>query len=551
MRNFYIFGLACVCMPVMANADNSNFEKLLSPASRAETTAATEADVIWTPPCVDAGHSYTYQFEAGCTGFTRVGYTDVNYDTSNGIKAEMVADTQGDDYYMKNPLPRTAIGSYISGKLVETDDEEIYIECPMPQWLNAREETNTGVRVGVGKKTVNPDGMVFYEPVTDEEYSVIRYVMTEDEDFELTIPEGYALIAVYNYLDEAWEKGVFAGAAVTHVIYKDAGRKEAAKLPDNLEPEEWGMLYSNDQRAHNVTVAIDEANNKFYVAGFHSEFPESCVVGDIEGDKITFAANQYIGADAANYFYLVFNKAEFLNTSDRGDVYDFPGSLLPSVTADYDAEARTVSCAMDEAWFCNGGTDQRYYAGFYVGPMFMPAKGGHPTPQDPEIQEVMDYMPEFGYGGFLFDMPMLGTEGEVLTPENYTYIVYFDGEPYTFTPEEYPGVTEPMTEIPFDFEDGEAEDFRVEGTTHIVCWRTDGFESLGVQTLYTSGDVTNRSNIVTHELSGLENVTADAAKTVEYYNLTGVKVAEPVSGVYIKRVVFDSGKTLTSKVVVK
>ena len=550
MKNHYFLGLACLLMPVLANASDSNFERLLSPAQRGETTAATEADVIWTPPCVEAGHSYTYKFEAGCTGMSRVGLTDVLYNTSNGIKTEMIADTQGDDYYMKNPLPRTAIGSYIAGKLVE-GDEDIYIECQLPQWLNARESTNSGVRVGIGKETKSPDGMLWYEPVTDPAVNVIRYVMNEDEDFELTVPEGYALIAVYNYLDEEWEKGVFAGAAVTHVIYKDAGRKQTQTIPADLEAEEWGMLYSNDQRAHKVTVAIDEDNNKFYVAGFHPEYPESAVVGDIAGDKITFAANQYIGEDAASYFYLTFSKAEFLSTSDRGDVYDFKGGLLPSVEADYDADARTVSCAMEEAWFCNAGTDQLYYAGFYVGPMYMPDKGGTPTPQDPEILEVMDYMPEFGYGGFLFDMPMVGTEGEVLDPSHYTYIVYFDGEPYTFSPEEYPGVTVPMTEIPFDFEDGEAEDFRVEGTTHIVCWRTDGFESLGVQTLYTSGDVVNRSNVVTHELSGLESVTVATPQSVEYYNLTGMKVAEPANGVYIKRVTFDNGKTLTSKVVVR
>lgn len=50
------------------------------------------------------------QLEAGMTGFTRVGLTDVQIKASNGMKAEIVANTMGDEYYIKNPLPRTAIG---------------------------------------------------------------------------------------------------------------------------------------------------------------------------------------------------------------------------------------------------------------------------------------------------------------------------------------------------------------------------------------------------------------------------------------------------------
>lgn len=55
-----------------------------------------------------------------------------------------------------------------------------------------------------------------------------------------------------------------------------------------------------------------------------------------------------------------------------------------------------------------------------------------------------------------------------------------------------------MTEIPYDFQDGESEDFRVEGITHIVCWRTDGYSKVGVQGLYTVGGETKKSNIVSN-----------------------------------------------------
>lgn len=528
-------------------AQENVFASLLE---KAPEKAATEADVIWTPPCVTEGHSYTMQLEAGMTGFTRVGLTDVNINATNGIKTEMIADTYGDSYYIKDPLPRTTIGSYIEGKLVE-DGDELYIECRLPQWINAREATNTGVILSLGKKTVNESGMVFYEPIENTEENVIRYVMDEDENFILTCSEDVALCAFYRYLDEE-PLGVFAGSAAYSVQYKEPGRKLVTSIPEGIEPQDWGMLYSNGDKAHTVTVGLDEAAGKVYIAGFTPDFPESCVVGTIEGDKVTFEAGQYLGATDSTYEYFVLNEAKFVSTSDRGDVYNFPGEPLPSIEAVWDAEAKTISCPMNIAWFCNAGTNQLYYSNYYVGPMFLPNKGGAATPVNPEILEVQAYMPEFGYGGFLFELPLLGTDGEVLDKNNYTYIVYLDDEPYTFSPDEYPGVPEPMTEIPYDFQDGESEDFRVEGITHIVCWRTDGFEKVGVQGLYTVGGQTNRSEIISQQFAtGVSNLESGEEVSVEYYDLTGRRVLNPGAGIYVKKIIFANGKTLVSKMLEK
>lgn len=68
-----------------------------------------------------------------------------------------------------------------------------------------------------------------------------------------------------------------------------------------------------------------------------------------------------------------------------------------------------------------------------------------------------------------------------------------------------------------------------------------------VSTTYTSGE-SHASEPYTVKITstGLENVNADSAAPVEYYNLQGVRVAEPTAGVYIRR----QGNT-TRKVVVK
>lgn len=542
-----IYALAALCMATCSVfAQNSTFEDLMKAPA---TTTETDDVVIWTPPCVEEEHSYEFVYELGCKGMSRVGVTDVFFESSNGGKGTIVADTYTDDYYIKNPLPRTHIGSYIAGKLVE-DGDDVYIECQLPQWLNARD--NNGVKMVVGRKTINPDGMIFYEPVETAEENVIRYVMTEDEGFLLEFDDpDLAVIATYAYLDEEGD-GVFAGAAIERVLYNDPGRKAPVTMPEDVTPEKWGMIYSNDLRVHNVQCAIKD--NKVYLAGVAPQFPDNCVVGTIEGETVTFEANQYLGDTETTYEYLVFNHAEFISSSDRGDVFNFEGSVLPSCVADYDAEAQTISCPMDIAWFCNAGTDQLYYADFWVGPMFLPDNGGAATPSNPEILEWMEYEPAVGYGGFIVDLPLLGTNGEILSPEFYTYIVYFDGEPFTFTPEEYPGVPEAMTEIPYYFEDGEVEDFRVEGTQHIICWRADGYESFGVQGVYTYNGVTNKSEVVSQELegSGIKGNRIDYPEVsdIKFYDMTGREVLNPENGIYIKRINFVGGKSISEKVVI-
>ncbi|MBE6307304.1 MAG: hypothetical protein E7084_06585 [Bacteroidales bacterium] len=547
-RNFYTFA-ALMIAATTAFAQESSFADLMK--APAEVIPATEEDVIWTPPCVEEGHSYEMVFEIGCKGFTRTGLTDVEFDSPNGGRGIIVADTRGDKYYIKNPLPRTHIGSYIEGTLVEEGDN-VYIECQLPQWLNAREASNQGVKMVVGRKIVNPDGMIFYDPVTTAEENVIRYVMTEDEGFVLEFddPE-LAVVATYAYLDEEGD-GIFAGAAIERVKYSDPGNKTPVTMPEGVTAQKWGMIYSNGLRVHNVQCGIQD--DKVYLAGVAPQFPENCVVGTINGETITFEANQYLGETETTYEYLVFNKAKFISSSDRGDVYNFEGDLLPSCEAVYDATAHTISCPMDEAWFCNAGTGHLYYADFWVGPMFMPDMGGAATPSDPEILEWMEYMPAVGYGGFIADLPLLGTNGEILSPEFYTYIVYFDGEPFTFTPEEYPGVPEPMTEIPYNFEDGEVEDFRVEGTNHIICWRADGYESFGIQGVYTYDGVTNKSNVVSQELEGAavkgNHIDYPEVRDVKFYDLTGREVINPENGIYIKRINFVGGKSISEKVVI-
>ena len=55
--------------------------------------------------------------------------------------------------------------------------------------------------------------------------------------------------------------------------------------------------------------------------------------------------------------------------------------------------------------------------------------------------------------------------------------------------------------------------------------------------------------------TGIESVepteNAGEVVSVEYYNLGGMKVAEPVKGIYIKKTVYSNGKVETRKFIIK
>ncbi|MCM1320321.1 MAG: hypothetical protein NC217_08080 [Muribaculaceae bacterium] len=561
MKKNYLLALAAIAIPAMAQTA-SDFEGLMgeSPVKNVPARSkgsnpnpATEADVIFTPPCVTDGHSTDYIYEVGCSGLDRVGLNEVKFNTENGMKGIITADTMGDKYYIKEPLIRTTLGSYIVGTLVEDEDtEEIYIECQLPQWLNARESSNTGVTISLGSYYPGVDGFTYYDPVSDPNINKIRYVMDDDENFVLQLPEGYDLCAFYTYLDELPEEGVFAGKAIKSAKYVnlDPRTKIVQTLPDNVEPEQWGMVYSNGDQAHYVTCALTD--EKVYFKGIFPKMPEAVISGTIKDNKVTFEAGQYLGETVNSYEYLVMTEAKFISTDDRGDVFDFSPNLEDSVEATLDPTTKNISFPLDMAVFANAGTTQLYYSGFYVGPVFSKNPGGPATPVNPEFVEVLDFDAAMGYGGFDVKIPLLSTDNRVLDKDKYSYIVYFDGEPYTFDAEIYEGLEQDMTIIPWTYEDPKQDYFESFGNERIVRWVQDGFSKVGVQSIYTVDGVENRSQLVEYQLRdvSVDSIGSDAA-SVEYFDLTGMRVANPSNGLYIKRAVLSDGSVKTTKVIVK
>lgn len=471
----------------------------------------------------------------------------------NGQIGEIVMDSRDPDapVYLKNPIPRYTWGSYIKGSLVENDDE-MYMEFELPQFL-ALNSYGNGAILAMSKIIVDEYDSTFLESVTFEKHT-IRYVLDENENWVLDLPEGYGIGNFLASVDDEYTTAVpFWKDIVTSATYSDKENQVATIMPEGVDTQKFGMIFSNGDRTKVVTVGFQD--DTVYIQGISKDFPKACITGKIDGDKVIFESSQYLGESKDYTYYLVFNEAELVNINQYNEeIWEFPGNILPSVEASYDADNKIISFPLDMAMFINVGTKEPlYYADFFVGSLFAPRTIVPATPVNPTFKEVMPFAVGIGIGGASFDLPLIGTNGEVLNEDFYTYIIYFDNEPYTFIPALNPGLEEPIEEIPYTLSLGEDGNIECLGMEHVVRWRVDGYSTLGVQAVYTVGGIVNKSDIVYANIaSGVEGVNiGNDITSVEYFDLTGKKVENPEKGIYVRKMTFENGKILTSKIAVR
>lgn len=117
-----------------------------------------------------------------------------------------------------------------------------------------------------------------------------------------------------------------------------------------------------------------------------------------------------------------------------------------------------------------------------------------------------------------------------------------------------------LTNVPYNFTD--YFNISVSGAEHQIYYYFEGFETLGVQGVYTIDGVTNRTDLVNYNVETGEETIINAASidsvnaerkavSVTYYDLTGRELANPSSGLVIKRTVYSDGTVRSVKSMIK
>lgn len=440
------------------------------------------------------------------------------------------------DVYFFNILSKGATGSYVKG-IIDGDK----VTVPLPQTVIYDIPNEVGMNVCV------------MDYIYDEESDQESFVVSEKSSVTFTIGEDGSMTledlgdAILGF---AWtDNGDWTGYGDWAQYYSRCDLNMVS-MPEGIETEDYAFV--TGEAGHFVTIGID--GDDMYIKGLSDAFPEGVFKATIDGNKATVALDQPMGIFADSYFI-------YTKTAVNGLGEDGKQTILLSdkpYVFNVNFEDKVISSADRNMMFLfNARLDDVYYLDMFKDITLYWQETAAGVPQNPEI---LDYNLAFisdGYSSFIFNIPAFTTDGNLMYPDKLFYRIFMDGELVEFELGEYGeyyGIPEGevWTEIPFDISNG-GDLYSWSSTIREVGMYPEGFETLGVQSVYRYDGETTVSDIVTLNVetfeitveTGVGSIPADSAAPA-CYDLSGRRVANPAKGIYIVR-----SADKTRKIIVK
>ena len=507
----------------------------------------------------------------GVIGSNLKDYVKLNDAVASGaMRAKSAVTPEGDpvqyvfsDYYY-SAVP--VMGSKSAdGSKIYFDNMFVYIFTNGQAWVQGNISTDgTSVTfpgdIAIAELTAEGVSYPVYpvELITDEEGNVtdvkdLDFVKDGEKIYIEDDPDAPTRTLALCALDE---DGSFLGYFdYTYVMAYEpyTGRTDLVELPEGAQPEDY-IYQSYVAGLFGASLAIEQGQvyingSDVYMNLLTSGYGEAWVKGTIDGNKATFPGDQYV--DCGNF--LVFQPFYTDGTTDEeGYLYTYPCDLV----LNYDAEKNVFTMAEEEGkdlyngLFTQDGGLYTYSFDLLIGKPTDAAA----TPTDPYNLE-MEWDEDYGQYVLFYNLDPISTEGDFLNLNNLAYYIYLDGEQYTLTPDVFSRLTEEMDLIPFTFTDG----WDISNGYFYVAEPLA--TSLGIQAVYTVGEVVNYSNVVSVDVEGnvttepapqvvpdgISNVTAKQVSGVEIYDVQGRKLSAPQQGVNIVKLVAADGSSKAVK----
>lgn len=520
-------------IPLKSSLANFNPEAAKPSMMKAPAKAPSSADVITEVEGTSQNMTFT---GSGYYNFWGYLFTFEKQDI-----ASHVVYGENDEVYFYDILPNAPTESYVKG--VKNGDK---IEISLPQTTIYFDDYDYGMYLCMLTYVEEEDETWTYSVLDD----VNSLTLSVSEDGSMVV-EGLddANILGFAYTDD----NTWTGYGVTELSMTPFyGTPVTA--PDDIEVSKAFWLFDDGDYA--IPVNWAQGYDEVYFQGLGTDMPDAWMRGTVEyGDDaatISIAQNQYLGVLSGVYVY---TKCATLEFDEDGYVID--GELMPS---DYQYELiwnyedNTIVAKDPNVYLILNGTkdDRIYYIQFMNDIALMHQDDFSGTPADPNNLVFEDYYESYKYGAFIFNVPAVSTEGDFLDTDDLYYVVYVDGEEWTFDAEEYQ-IPETLEEIPWNF--GAYYIYNYGATTREADFFVEGITTLGVQSVYKYNGEETRSEIVSINLDDPEAVAPiDADKKiakVTYFDMAGRQVANPAAGIFVKRVVFEDGTVATFKKAVR
>lgn len=383
-----------------------------------------------------------------------------------------------------------------------------------------------------------------YEMAIDENgriYSVGENLWSPDnEEGNVTYFGLWADLSEYGYS----ERTLFTYICVPNLT-------PAEECPQTLLPEgaeEVDYIYSFEQAGNKfsqlaqVAQVEDEVYFNYLTGG-----TGVWVKGTLADGKVTVPSGQGLGYEAVSYI-MSFVGISNLVLDEMGYVVSF--DVIPELTFNVTEEgyaleegqiAAIVYGGGDLAWFAENVVINKF-AGYEVC-----------KPATPQITNLYDYRDYYGQYYLTANLPLVGTEGQLLNPEGLEFAIYADEDVMTFSPEDDYYLSEDMEWFPANFEDEYGGyDLRATGGS-VAFYIYEGlYNELGIQCRYTCDGITNYSNIMMitvvpdedgylwlteieveneDDPTGIKNV--EAAKVANLFDLQGRRAEKAAKGLVI------------------
>ncbi len=509
-------------VPSAALLKSKRSPKLHSSAHKMADMDFTPSDIITERP---AGAVTSY--ERSSFGYI-VFWGNILVSADTGAVTEIV---KGDDgkTYMNVPISGAYIDAWVECEMTDT---ELVIKGNQPVFYD--EEYGDFMTLDV------------LEYVEDED----NYVPAENQNFKMEISDGEitsinfdqdgeCILGLCYYAPGEYQE--WSGFGDWNYVITDFDGVPLAGPANASDTQKWALVSEGDGYFVNVAVA----DGALYLQGLYPELPEAWVKAPLTDGKGELETPVYLGKSNGHYLYLQTAEIEEVWYDWAEEYYQ---EVYPSDTpfvVNYDAEANKIVCEGTVAvTYGLPDEDMWYSVADLSDPTIMKQTRTPGTPPC-AARDLVD-LPDSDWPYFSFDMPPFDVDGNLLDTSRLYYNVYVDGELFVFYPDEYVMLQEEMTDVPYGFNDD--YDIVADGPMHEVYYYWNGVDAIGVQTFYVEEDGTKvYGEMTTLDLTSVAALGASEASAA-FYDLNGLRVAEPGKGIFIRRSVMSDGSVKVTKI---
>lgn len=448
------------------------------------------------------------------------------------------------------PMPSFNCKCYITAD--EDEDGNLVIQFPQPIYENEGKVLCAMVMKAVNAETYE------YMPADAEAQ---KYVLKKEGKGYVSANKDAVISLVYLEDVTNIKKVDWYGYSVFDISMEEFNREPVTPPADASEAKAWSFI--SEYKGHEIKAVTK--GNDIWFQGIAEAYPEGWAKATINGDLVNFETAQYLGISSSEQHYVFLNTTNYKKVANDQGTYTTTYSFTGFANFEYDKETERMTASEDKGFYLASttGGNTTYTFDIYRSPRLQPQNREETTPPAaPVFWRVAVYTPSNGAGSIRVWLPNYDVKGNIINSNYLYWNLIVDGEVYEFNPDTYNYMTQAMTDIPFNYEvagDIIRRSDTAMGDYTLIFYKFEGWDTLGMRTVYINGDTRVDSETITCTPEtlpsirpGVESVYGDGkVVSTEYYDFTGMRVLNPEKGMYVLVEKMNNGRVRTSKVVVK